>query len=120
MSPKQKQPKKSEHLKEPMNPPPRMDWLDRIQQFKVHFGRFLWDATGVILFAFGLLVLVGVIGLSKGTLLSRLIEVISVWLGWGSMLIVVMSGLGGALAFKHRRKPIIINWNVSFLSASRI
>ncbi|OGN75954.1 MAG: hypothetical protein A2X25_02085 [Chloroflexi bacterium GWB2_49_20] len=111
MSPKQKQPKKSEHLKEPMNPPPRMDWLDRIQQFKVHFGRFLWDATGVILFAFGLLVLVGVIGLSKGTLLSRLIEVISVWLGWGSMLIVVMSGLGGALAFKHRRKPIIINWN---------
>jgi S-DNA-T family DNA segregation ATPase FtsK/SpoIIIE len=110
MSPNIKQPDKSVRRNEPASTPTGGDWLDRIQQFKVHFGRFLWDATGVILLAFGLLVLVGVIGLSKGTFLSRLIEVISVWLGWGSLLIVVMAVVGGVFAFKHRRMPIQIKW----------
>jgi len=87
------------------------DWLDNVQHFNVHFGRFLWDATGVVLLAFGLLVLVGIIGLSKGTLLSGLIDLISIWLGWGNLIIVIMAFFGGILAIKHGREPIQIKWS---------
>jgi S-DNA-T family DNA segregation ATPase FtsK/SpoIIIE len=86
------------------------DWLDRIGKFRIHFGRFLFDAIGVILIAFALLVMVGILGLSEGTFISPLIKVISVWLGWGSILIVITAGLGGVYAFKRRREPTQPNW----------
>jgi len=93
------------------NTPVEKDWLDNVQHFKSHFGRFLWDATGVVLIAFGLLVFVGIIGLSKGTFLSPLINWISIWLGWGNLIIVIMAILGGILAIKHGRAPIQIKWS---------
>ena len=111
MTPSNKQPDKTERRKQPaINTSTEKDWLDNIQRFKIHFGRFLWDATGVVLIAFGLLILVGIIGLSKGTLLSRLIELISTWLGWGNLIIVIMAFVGGVLALKHGREPIQLNW----------
>ena len=87
------------------------DWLDNIHRFNVHFGRFLWDAAGVVLISLGLLVLVGIIGLSKGTFLSPLIDLISLWLGWGNFIVVITAFLGGYLAIKHNREQLQINWS---------
>lgn len=86
------------------------DWLDNIQRIKLHFGRFLWDSMGVVLIAFGLLVLVGIVGLSEGKFLSLLVNWISSWLGWGNLLIVIMLLAGGVFAIQHGRKPIQIKW----------
>jgi len=111
MAPLNKQPVKKERRNQPVtNPSTEKDWLSNIQRFKVHFGRFLWDATGVVLIAFGLLILVGIVGMSKGILLTRLIELFSIWLGWGILIIVFMAFVGGVLALKHGRKPIQLNW----------
>ena len=93
------------------NTPIEKDWLDNVQNFKIHFGQFLWDASGVVLISFGLLVLVGIIGLSQGTFLSPLIKFISIWLGWGNLIIVIMAFFGGILAIKHGREPIQIKWS---------
>jgi len=112
MPPIKKKPNKTVRGNQPATSTPvDKDWLDNVQHFHVHFGRFLWDAAGVVLLAFGLLVLVGIFGLSKGTFLSSLIDIISVWLGWGNLVIVIMAILSGILAIKHGREPIQIKWS---------
>ena len=105
-----KQPKKTNI----QNPHPiqnsGQDWINNINNFKLHFGRFFWDAVSIILFAFGFLVLLGILGLSKGSVLSSLIEVISTWLGWGSFLIVIMAVAGGIYAFRQGRSTLQLKW----------
>ena len=59
------------------------DWMDRLAHIKTHFGRFLWDILGVFLFAFALMTLLGILGLSKGTLLEEWVKLLYLWLGWG-------------------------------------
>jgi S-DNA-T family DNA segregation ATPase FtsK/SpoIIIE len=111
MAPTQtKQPKKTGGQIPPSKQNQGIDWFNNFDRFKVHFGRFLGDAASVVLFAFGLLVLVGILGLSKGSFLSSLIDLISIWLGWGSILIVLMTVAGGIFTFKQGRSPLRVNW----------
>lgn len=111
MAPTQtKQPQKTVGQIPPSKQNKGIDWFNNIDRFKVHFGRFLGDAASVVLFAFGLLVLVGILGLSKGSFLTSLIDLISIWLGWGSILIVVMAVAGGIFTFKQGRSPARVNW----------
>jgi len=111
MSPTQsKRPKQLSNQNRQIGQPPSVDWLDNLNHLKVHFGRFLWDVVSVILFAFGLLLLVGILGISKGSFLSSLTNLISVWLGWGSLLVVVMSGVGGIFTFSQGRTKKQIKW----------
>jgi S-DNA-T family DNA segregation ATPase FtsK/SpoIIIE len=111
MAPTQtKQPKKTSVQNPSSKQNQGMDWFNNIDRFKVHFGRFLGDAVSVVLFAFGLLVLVGLLGLSKGSFLSSLIGIISIWLGWGSILVVFMAVVAGFFTFKQGRSPSRVNW----------
>ena len=50
-------PKPFHQMEEPGN-----DWLDRLMWFNLHFGRFARDALGVILVAFGLIMLLALTG----------------------------------------------------------
>ncbi len=77
------------------------DWVDRLAQIQTHFGRFLWDILGVFLIAFALMTLLGILGLSKGSLLEEWVNLLFVWFGWGELLVVIIAGAGGILAF-HR------------------
>jgi DNA segregation ATPase FtsK/SpoIIIE, S-DNA-T family len=86
------------------------DWMDRLANIKTHFGRFLWDILGVFLFAFALMTLLGILGLSKGTLLEEWVKLLYIWLGWGSLMIVLFAGAGGVLAFRRSRQPLKIHW----------
>jgi S-DNA-T family DNA segregation ATPase FtsK/SpoIIIE len=105
----------------PDEPRPPEDWLDRIQRFQVHFGRFLWDVVGVFLLAAALVILLGWIGLSKGTLLSSLVGLLKVWFGWGTLIIIATAGIGGLLAFRHSREPLKLRWGqIVFLELAAI
>ena len=86
------------------------DWMDRLANVKTHFGRFLWDILGVSLFAFALMTLLGILGLSKGTLLEKWVNLLYLWLGWGNLMIVLFTGVGGVLAFRRSRQPLKIHW----------
>lgn len=76
------------------------DWLQRVQS---HFGRFAFDTGGVILFAFALMTLLALLGLTGGSLLTPWSLTLWRWLGYGSLFIVLAAGLGGLMLM---RKPV--------------
>lgn len=91
-------------------PPRHIDWMDRLARFETHFGRFLWDILGVLLLAIALMTLLGVLDLSKGTLIEKWISLLVNWLGYGSILVILASGAAGLVAFRRSRHAINIPW----------
>jgi S-DNA-T family DNA segregation ATPase FtsK/SpoIIIE len=91
--------------------PRSSDLVDRLAHFQTHFGRFLWDILGVFLCALALMTIVGIFGLSKGSLLGEWVNLLYVWFGWGDLLIVLILGAGGVLAFRRSVKPVPIHWH---------
>jgi len=73
----------------------RDQWLDRVAEFNRHFGRFVRDALGVLLIAFGLMSLLALSGKTQGALLTPWVNLLSWGVGWGSYLIVVALGYAG-------------------------
>jgi S-DNA-T family DNA segregation ATPase FtsK/SpoIIIE len=80
-------------------------------RLQAHFGRFLWDILGVFLCALGLMTLLGIFGLSKGSLLEEWVTFLHVWFGWGDLLIVLIFEAGGVLAFRRSVKTVTIQWH---------
>jgi S-DNA-T family DNA segregation ATPase FtsK/SpoIIIE len=87
------------------------DFLDGVARLQTHFGRFLWDILGVFLCAFALMTLLGIIGLSNGSLLEEWVTLLYVWLGWGELLVVLIAAWGGVLAFRRSIKQATIHWH---------
>ncbi len=54
--------------------------------------------------------LLGLLGLSKGALLTWFIGMLKEWLGWGSLLVVLSAGAGGLLAFRRSRRVLTVHW----------
>ena len=77
------------------------DWLDRLARLQTHFGRYLWDILGVLLCAFALMTLLGILKLSKGSLLVEWVNLLNIGFGWGDLLIVLLIAAGGILAFRE-------------------
>jgi DNA segregation ATPase FtsK/SpoIIIE, S-DNA-T family len=84
--------------------------MDRLGRLQAHFGRFLWDITGVILMAFALMTILGILGLSQGTLMNLWVDLIKKGLGWGSVFIVASAVVLGIYAIRRSRHVIHINW----------
>lgn len=74
---------------------PSNDWLDRLANFNLHFGRFVRDALGVVLMALALMSLLARWGVTGGILLTPWAQFLSTWFGWGSYLIVFAIGYIG-------------------------
>ena len=87
-----------------------IDWLDRLARLETHFGRFLWDILGVLLLALVLMTLLGLFGLSSGTILIQWVTLLERWMGWGSLLLVFGLGACGLLAFRRSRREFKIHW----------
>jgi DNA segregation ATPase FtsK/SpoIIIE, S-DNA-T family len=85
-------------------------WKDRLSRIETHFGRFVWDILGVAFLVIAIMTLLGFFGLSEGSLLEKWIAILRVWLGWGSLLFIFMTGAAGVLAFQRSRKSIKILW----------
>ena len=89
---------------------PNRDWLDRLMWLNVHYGRFARDFFGVILLAFGLMMLLALLGRdgfipsgAQGTLLTPLARFLSEWFGWGSYLVALSIGLIGLALLRRDR-----------------
>ncbi|MFH1523909.1 MAG: DNA translocase FtsK, partial [Chloroflexota bacterium] len=100
----------SSHRSDHLESPRPTNWVDRLARLETHFGRFLWDILGVLLIAFALMTLLGILGLSKGTLLEKWVELLYLWLGWGELMVILFAGAGGVMAFRHSRRPFQIQW----------
>ncbi len=85
-------------------------WLDRVLRLREYFGRFGRDILGVTLMAGAVLILLGLLRLSRGLLLDWLCAVLWEWLGWGSLFVVLFLALGGWLAIRSTRAPFHLPW----------
>jgi S-DNA-T family DNA segregation ATPase FtsK/SpoIIIE len=73
----------------------------------VHFDRFGWDILGIVLLAFALLTLLGLLGWTKGAIISPWVSLITRWMGWGRYLVVIGLTLLGLLAVRWRAERIL-------------
>ena len=89
---------------------PGEDWLDKLMQFNLHFGRFARDAIGVILLAIAAMTLLGLLGVSKGVALAFVTDNLLYWFGWGSYLVAISIGLAGLA---------ILRWDQGTISFGR-
>lgn len=91
------------------NPHPS-GFLDRLARLQTHFGRFLWDILGVLLLAFALMTLLGLFGLSQGSLMELWVEFLKVGLGWGSVFVVASAVAFGIYAIRRSRRELRVQW----------
>ncbi len=96
------------------SPAPQNDWLERLAHFNLHFGRFLRDAAGVTLIAFAIMSLLAVLEANYnqitsnnstaflgGAVLVFSAHWLTLWLGWGSFLILLGLGYLGYSLLRH-------------------
>ena len=84
----------------------RGDWLDRLAQFNLHFGRFMRDTLGILLIAFALMTFLELREPTEGALLNWWTGLISLWLGWGAYIVVFWIGYGGFSLLRRVDKGI--------------
>jgi len=85
---------------------PGNDWLDRLARFNLHFGRFIRDVVGVILLAAAVLILLGLLDVSRGYALAFVTDNLSYWFGWGGYLVAVSLGVAGYTILRWDRDGI--------------
>ncbi|NTU56334.1 MAG: hypothetical protein HGA79_08805, partial [Anaerolineales bacterium] len=84
----------------------RDDWLDRVAGFDRHFGRFLRDILGVILIAFAVMTFLALRGYTGGAFLVPWVGLLSLWVGWGSYLVLLGIGYAGFALLRRGEGPL--------------
>jgi len=84
-------------------------------RLNLHFGRFARDATGVILVGTCADDAVALAGVSREPYFTPLVDLLSVWFGWGSYLVVVSIGLAGLALLRRDQED---NFFLGILSPS--
>ena len=86
-------------------PKPIGSLTDRLITAWASFEHLGWDVVGVFLFTLAAILLLGLTGLTKGTLINSPIEIIKRGFGYGSFLISFFLGGLGFLALRYRHRP---------------
>ncbi len=79
--------------------------IDRAVSLAVRFQRFAWDVAGVLVLAASLMTLLALPGIplfSGGRLLEGWAAFLRLWLGYGSLLVVIIGGLVGLLMLQRQ------------------
>lgn len=86
--------------------PSANDWLERLARFNLHFGRFLKDSAGILLIALAVMSILALWGVTGGILLIPVADLLSVWFGWGSYIILFALGYGGFSLIRRGKSQI--------------
>jgi S-DNA-T family DNA segregation ATPase FtsK/SpoIIIE len=78
---------------------------DRLVSFWSGFDHLGWDAAGVFLLMLAAILLLGLTGLTMGSLIKAPVEIIQRGFGYGSFLISFFVGGLGLLALRYRHRP---------------
>lgn len=68
------------------------------------FSRYVWDLLGVVLIALGLILFLGLIGVTSGVLITPFTSFISLWTGLGSFLLVLFTIWLGIYLIRWRKR----------------
>lgn len=77
-------------------------WYDRNSQ---RFFQYGWDLLGILIIAAGLILLLGLLGVTDGSLITPLIPFLTRWLGLGRFLLVIVMIILGARFIRWRKHP---------------
>jgi S-DNA-T family DNA segregation ATPase FtsK/SpoIIIE len=110
VNPSQPAPRKKNAVEKPAVPPtsPEEEKGDLVTELWLRFGKYGWDLLGVSLIAFALLTLVGIlnrellVGLSNGVLLSLWVNNVTLAMGWGWPLLVIVIALLGLMCLRNQ------------------
>ncbi|MCL5429214.1 MAG: DNA translocase FtsK [Chloroflexi bacterium] len=89
---------------------PRFGFLARLQSFRLNLGSYIAEAIGILLLAAALLTLLGLLGLTEGTILTPWIGLLRRWLGWGAVLVVLTLASAGWRLLIGRRTAYGFAW----------
>lgn len=93
----------SENRQNRVEEPPEADFVDWLQRAETHFGRFSFDIGGVLLFAFALMTLLALFGMTgDGKFLTPWAFTLRRWMGWGAVFVVIAAGLSGLMFLRKR------------------
>ena len=86
-------------------PAPDVDWLGRLAQFWFKIEHFVWDVVGVMLLALAVILLLGLVGLTQGSVLTPIISLLDRGFGWGSFLAVAFIASLGLMGVRRKKQP---------------
>jgi len=84
-------------------------WLESLAGFSLRFDRFLRDIVGLALITGAVLLLLGLLNISQGSVITPWVFFIRRWLGWGAYGFIALLVLGGVMALWRgsRRKTML-------------
>jgi len=88
---------------------PAKTFMERLDDFFSHFKRFGWDLLGTFLSLVAILTLLGLLGLSRGSIINSWIMFLRKGFGWGSFLLVIVIGFLAVVVFLYsagKRIPV--------------
>jgi S-DNA-T family DNA segregation ATPase FtsK/SpoIIIE len=79
--------------------------------FARRLQKYADDLIGVLLVAFALLSLIGLLGLANGSALDAWAAFLETWFGWGAAIVPVTAGWAGTMVLIHNwGRPVKIKW----------
>ncbi|MEA3327136.1 MAG: DNA translocase FtsK [Chloroflexota bacterium] len=80
-------------------------WKVKVTAFFKRISNYRWDLLGILLIAFALIVLLGLVGVTSGTIVTPFIKFLSRWLGLGRFLLVIVIIAIGVQLIHWRKQP---------------
>ncbi len=97
-SPKKHKPSPKNEPQQPQEP----DFGQQILNFLLRFQRYAGDLLIILLFALGLVVLLGLLGVTSGVVITPVVSFFRRWLGIGSYMVALLSFWLGYMLFQNR------------------
>jgi S-DNA-T family DNA segregation ATPase FtsK/SpoIIIE len=89
----------------------RSSWPETPFRYLTNFRRYSYDIGGVLALAFALMTLLALFGLTGGTILTWWARILRSFLGWGSILMVLVIGIAGLVMLRWQTDATQeINW----------
>jgi S-DNA-T family DNA segregation ATPase FtsK/SpoIIIE len=104
-----------------------MIWIKNVYSHALHFFRnfkdFTWDMIGIAMIALALILGLGFLDLTSGSIITPLVTVVAKWLGWGSVILVIGLVVLGVLSIRiptgqspHFQLPKILQLEGAFFT----
>ena len=82
------------------------NWFVRTLDFFLRFRRFAKDIAGILFILVALVTLLSLIGLTSGAWITPWADFLRYWFGWGSIFVVLASGIAGLFLMQKREEAM--------------